>query len=275
MLIFARRNRYLTLRVAREGERSGDYGRLIAAQGIGNPHTGNVTNFAMIRTILAIAATTVVISVCGCAEGPLWRMGQYTPWVKQQWAAEEKLADTLFSKKRRMTEIVDRARHGSIEDRDQAAQKLFSEFYSDTILLTRLQALTLMSDLDCPTTYRALQSASVDPNVDIRLAAVQAWRKIPDEHAIPALVQMLEHDRNIDVRLAATRALGDFTGGATIAALQSALSDPDPAIQLRATESLARTTGESLGRDVAAWKRFLGDQRVANQPPSGDTALRR
>ncbi|HMP77829.1 MAG TPA: HEAT repeat domain-containing protein [Pirellulaceae bacterium] len=223
----------------------------------------------------AILTAVVAAMVIGCAEGPFWRMGQYSPWVQKKWAAEEELADTLFSKRRRMTEIVERAKNGSVEDKDRAAQELFHQFFNDSILLTRLQAVRLMSELDCPTTYQSLRAASLDPNVDMRLAAAQAWRHMPDDQAVPMLVQMLQHDKNVDVRLAATRALGDFTGGVTVAALQSALSDADPAIQLRATESLARSTGETLGRDVAAWKRFLGEDRVATQSAPDNGTLRR
>ena len=41
--------------------------------------------------LLALIGATV-----GCAEGPLWRLGQLSPWAREKWAAEEKIADTLF-----------------------------------------------------------------------------------------------------------------------------------------------------------------------------------
>ena len=64
-------------------------------------------------------------------------------------------------------------------------------------------------------------------------------------------------DTDVDVRLAATRALGNYQGLRAVEALSFALDDPNPALQIRATESLARATGESIGRDVQAWQRYV------------------
>jgi hypothetical protein len=36
-----------------------------------------------------------------------------------------------------------------------------------------------------------------------------------------------------------------------------ALNDSDPALQLRATESLQAATGENLGSDIRAWQEYV------------------
>ena len=70
---------------------------------------------------------------------------------------------------------------------------------------------------------------------------------------------------NIDVRLAATRALGNFPVSQAASAIGLALNDPDPALQLRAAESLQAVTGEPFGRDIPAWQEY-----VAGLPGAGD-----
>lgn len=214
-----------------------------------------------------IVCVCVVFSilVAGCAEGPFWQTGRLSPWVREQWAAEEAVADTYFKTKRDMTEKVVKAQAGSARDRDLAARELGEKALNDPILLNRLQAIRLLAQLDSPESYQALRRLNADPNSDVRLAIVQAWKKMPADQAVPALQQTLGSDTSVDVRLAATRALGEIPGDASTRALRQALADRDPAIQLRATESLAKVTGQSIGRDVTAWQQFLA-QTLGDEP---------
>jgi hypothetical protein len=66
-------------------------------------------------------AVGFICQLSGCAEGPLWRAGQYNPWVRSQWAEEEKIADTLFTRKRRMENVVAQATNASIDVQEEAA----------------------------------------------------------------------------------------------------------------------------------------------------------
>ncbi len=199
----------------------------------------------------------ITVTLCGCAEGPLWRSGKLSPWARNQWAAEEQIADTLFARKRKMTESVNSAINAPLEQQQKVAQELSEIIHRDPVLLLRLHGVKLIGQLNCPAALAALEDAAQDYNTDIRIAAVDAWSKLPGDVAIPQLQEMIGSDTNVDVRLAATRALGNFSGTQAVRAISLALNDQDPALQVRATESLQKATGESLGRDVVAWQDYV------------------
>lgn len=158
-----------------------------------------------------------------------------------------------------MNQIVSSASNGSIEQMESAANSLAETIRRDPILLMRLHAVKLLGELNCSASIDALVDASKDHNSDVRIAAIQSWSKLPGEVAIGHLQEIIGSDTDVDVRLAATRALGNFHGKQAIEALALALQDNDPALQLRATESLGRVTGESIGRNVNAWRQYVQD----------------
>lgn len=217
------------------------------------------------KLVFLIGIGLLISMTSGCAEGILWRSGQWVPWARNQWAEEEKLADTLFAKKRRMNELVLMAENRPVETQTRAAEELAKIVRSDPVLLTRLHAVKLLGRLDCPAAVEALTAASTDHDADVRIAAVQSWKSQPAEIAIPQLQELIGSDTNVDVRLAATKALARFPGSRSVQALAVALNDPDPALQVRAAESLERATGEKLGRDVPAWKKYV-QQSFPTQP---------
>ncbi len=209
------------------------------------------------RMLLLVWLTIISGVLTGCAEGPLWRTGKYSPWASNQWAEEERIADTLFVRKRRMTESVDLAINAPLEDQQRVAKELAEILHRDPITLLRLHAVKLLGELNCPAAIQALDEASHDRTSDIRIAAIKAWGKMPADAAIPHLQEMIGSDTNTDVRLAATRALGNFSGQKAVAAISLALDDRDPALQLRAAESLEKVTGEPLGRNISEWKKYV------------------
>jgi hypothetical protein len=212
----------------------------------------------------------LLVFFVGCAEGPLWQTGKLSPWARNQWAEEEKIADTLFVKKRRMTESVNSVLNAPVERQQEVAEQLAETVRRDPILLLRLHGVKLIAQLDCPAATQTLEDASRDYDTDIRIAAVNAWKNKRGEIAIPQLQEIIGSDTNVDVRLAATRALGNFSGQKAVQALSLALNDSDPALQLRAADSLQKTTGESLGRDVVAWQEYVQnmDSAVTDSSPA-------
>ena len=232
---------------------------------------GNNLNTSWIASLLIFMS---VFSL-GCAEGVFWRAGQYSPWAREQWAAEEEIADTLFERKRLMNESVSQVQQAPVEDQQKVAESLAETLHRDPILLLRLHSVHLLGQLNCPAAEQALADASKDHNSDIRIASIKSWAKLPEHSAIPHLQEMIGSDTNVDVRLAATRALGNFSGQRAVAAIALALDDPNPALQLRATESLQKITGEKLGRDVGAWQQYVNDiapdntiSAAAEDPPA-------
>ncbi len=241
----------------------------------------------LLRCLMLVLVIGFLYQLSGCAEGPLWRAGRYNPWVRSQWAEEEKIADTLFTRKRRMEQVVAQATNASIDVQEEAALALSDIIFRDKVLLMRLHAVKLLGRLNCPTAVETLAKASRDNDRDIRLAAITAWKKVSPESAVPQLQEMIGSDTDIDVRLAATEALGNFPGRSSVEALSLSLNDRDPALQVRAAESLQRVTGEPLGRNIVAWQDYVngiapsptitladeeGAERLANRPKqaSGD-----
>ena len=226
-----------------------------------------------------VAVATIVFLCCsGCAQGPFSKLADIrAPWAVDEDEDESLLADTLFDKKRRMEAAVAVAKNGPVEQQQKVANGLREIIRRDPILLLRLHAVNLAGELRCPAASGALADASTDSSADIRIAAVKAWESMPANEAIPQLQEIIGSDTNVDVRLSATKALGKFSGQKAVSAISLALSDPDPALQLRAMESLASASGENLGLSVSAWKDYVarlnpvtpssssvGQTRVAN-----------
>ena len=210
------------------------------------------------NTLFGVGLLFLAVSLfSACAEGPLWRTGSLSPWVREQWSAEEQIADTLFKRKREMNEAVSNVLNSPTQEQDKIARELSEIVRNDQVLLLRLNAVHLLGQLNCPESIDALKQASTDPDPDIRIAAIQSWKNLSANVAIGQLQEIIGSDTNTDVRLAATRALGNFTGENAVRALALALTDSDPALQVRATESLRSVTGENIGADVAAWQNFV------------------
>ena len=206
------------------------------------------------KTLLLLISISFL---AGCAEGPLWRTGYLSPWVRQKWSDEEQVAAGLFTKRRQMKEIVENATDGGADAQEEASKYLANVVANDSILLLRIEATRLLANLPTETAGKALEVASRDRQVEVRRAAVRSWEKRGDEMAKTALTRMVRKDGDVDVRIAATVALGQFSGQSVTEVLAEVIQDPNPAMQLRAAESLAATTGEDFGNDILAWQEYL------------------
>ena len=228
----------------------------------------------IIKSGLIPLSCLVLISLVGCSEGVFWRTGNWSPWARQKWAEEEQIAKTLFTRRQEMTDLVD-SLGGAPERRDQVAQHLSNIVRNDSVLLSRLHAIGLLSRVDSPIAAEALRGASQDRNTDVRIAAVNALGKSRMESSVTTLQEVLNSDTNVDVRLAATRALGSTSNPQSLQALSGVLGDKNPALQVTATESLARITGQDLGADVFAWREYLEQSGATGQlaqPPTSTAA---
>ena len=152
----------------------------------------------MTRHTNAIIFALIAVGLfSGCAEGPLWRMGKYTPWAQSHWAEEEKIADTLFTQKREMVAKVDAAVGAPVEQQQEVAYELSEIARRSPVLLLRLHAVNQLGRLKSPAAVDALANAAQDSNSDVRLAAIKAFEKLPANTAIPNLQRMVESDTNI------------------------------------------------------------------------------
>ncbi len=206
----------------------------------------------------------------GCAEGPLWQLGNYSPWAREKWEAEEQVADTYFKRKKILDQKVEDGKTGSQASKTAVVRELEQLVKREPILLVRLHAVQSLRELPCQAAAEALQAASKDPDGRIRVAAAHSLAYQPAEYSVPILQELLGSDTDVDVRLAATEALGATNSIAAAQALAVSLTDSNPAVQLKATESLANVSGQDFGANVAAWQSFLesnGHSRVAVESP--------
>lgn len=219
----------------------------------------------MFNLLPFLLLSVVLIGVSGCAEGMLWRTGYLSPWVRQTWEDEERIALTSIARKRQMTESVEAVVNGSVEQKNRVAKELQDVIFRNQIVILRLHAISLLGRLDCETSVEALQSASKDQNSELRMAAVKSLANLPGPVSIPILQEVVGSDTNGDVRLAATQSLGQFSNSQVLDALAMAIDDRDPALQVAAIESLEKVTGEKFGTDVLAWKDYLGTKRLGQR----------
>ena len=212
----------------------------------------------------SFAWTTLVLVVIsgltGCAEGPLWRTGYLSPWIKRQWADEEKIAQSLYSKQNELLQIVDQAASGDESAKLRASQQLAEIAEHDEILLLRIKAVELLGNFSNETADQTLRVATVDRDSDVRGAAVRALGMRTDVDSLDMLAGVVERESNVDVKLLAVAALGKFKDLRAAQAIAPLLADADPAVQFRVAQSLGSVTGQGFGADIQAWQRYVENQ---------------
>jgi HEAT repeat protein len=152
--------------------------------------------------------------------------------------------------------LADRAPKSTPDEHDRISKDLARRIQREQDPLIRAQIVRTLAAYPTPMSAAVLQAALGDTEVDVRVAACQAWGQRKGPEAVEHLTRVIASDTNIDVRLAATRALGETRERGAIAPLAEALVDSDPAMQHRAVESLRSVTGEDFGSDVNAWRQY-------------------
>jgi hypothetical protein len=210
--------------------------------------------------------------LAGCAEGPLWRTGNFAPWVRQKWAKEEKqYGATLRTKLNDVDALASRAWSMRADDRDKWSAQLAHLAASDPSPLLRARIVEVLPLFPSPQADAALRNAIRDRDSGVRIAACKALGQRGGADGLQALSHAMSDD-NLDVRLAAIRALGELdepaTSGEAIRSLGVALDDKDPAIQYRAIESLRNVSGRDYGNNLVAWREFVQGGQPVETPPS-------
>ena len=214
----------------------------------------------------------LLTGVVGCAEGPLWRAGYLSPWVRQKWQQEEQIAASMNSRRVDLRKKVDRSIASNPEVQNEMAIQLGEIVAKDPVLLMRVEAARLLGELPVPAAGDALEVAVRDREVSVRNTAIRSLGRRTDDSSAQLLASLSRTDDNLDVRIAATRELGNFRGDISLAALGEALSHPNPAMQLTAAEALKRSTGIDLGKDIQEWQRFVDNRLVT--PDAVDSVAR-
>jgi HEAT repeat protein len=229
-----------------------------------NSHNRKTTCDWMILAVVMFAFVGIVQT--GCSEGPLWRASRFAPWVQKKWAADEQIAETVYSKRAKLREIAATGKSLSPSSAEQYAQRIDQILQNEQTLIVRVEAVRTLGKLQCELSDELLQKAIKDNELDVRIAAVQAMKHRDSAVAIATLEQVVSSDSSDDVRREALRSLGAFKDPEAVQVLARVLDDRDPATQYRAIQSLQSCTGQRLGPNVAAWREYLGTNQLEQSP---------
>jgi hypothetical protein len=225
--------------------------------------------------LCALAARLIVgLSIAGliggCADGPVPELRAMNPWVREQWAADEKEVVTYHRKVADLAALRSQASKLPPAERDYVATQLAQRLAEEKSQVLRIELVRTLAEFPTETAQAAVVHSLTDEAASVRVAACKAIGRQPAQAGFQALSQAVQNDADLDVRIAATKELGNFKGFAAPQALRPALDDRDPALQLAAMRSLETLTGRTEYRNSAvAWRQFLdGGNPTAPPPPT-------
>ncbi|HEX5443934.1 MAG TPA: HEAT repeat domain-containing protein [Pirellulales bacterium] len=147
------------------------------------------------------------------------------------------------------------------EQQEQASRELAQFLVKEREPITRGHMLRTLAAFPTKTAERMLQAGLRDADQDVRVVCCDAWARRGGPEAVRVLSEVLSTDTDLDVRLAAARALGELHDPQAIGALGLALDDDNPAMQLRAIDSLRAISGKNY-KTVQEWRSFAqGEKR--------------
>ncbi len=211
------------------------------------------------KRFLTLFCSVLVLGTAGCAE--LGGVPSWMPFQEEQ-SAELPGITSPVERIEELQELAERGPSSKPDEKQQVAAKLAQGIRTEADPLIRAEIVRTLGAYPSAAADAVLHAALGDPDVDVRMAAVEAWGSRGDAAAVAVLGGVLGGDVDIDVRLAAALALGNSKDPAAVAALAPALEDKDPAMQYRAVLSLRKITGENFGNDVNRWRQY-----VAGNPP--------
>ncbi len=212
---------------------------------------GSVKRLALIALLASVAA------IAGCAPSKSGLLARWNPFYNEDPYDPRQYGPTIDERVEEIRELARRAPRMSPDERDQVSQDLGRRLQAETSMAIKLELVRALGAFETPMADTALRMALSDPDPEIRRTAVKAWGRRQSPQAIQMLSQTLSSDTDLDVRMAAAAELGNFKDRAAVEALGVALEDSDPALQLRAIESLRLATGRDYGADVAAWRQVV------------------
>lgn len=202
-----------------------------------------ITQREVIRTV---AAAILIGGLCGCSlwTGPRERTSIITPGMRMS----------------AVREIGARADKADMAEQQQICEQLARQIQTEPDPLVRLEIQDTIAGFQAPLAQRMLVAGLKDEDVDVRLTCCYRLAERAELATVGPLRETLNSDPELDVRLAAIDALAKIQSTETVSALGTALQDRDPAVQYAAVQALKTATGEDLGNDVATWQQYVAGQ---------------
>lgn len=185
---------------------------------------------------------------------PSWKP---TNWFKDEQADVGPKVESPRDHIAKIKETVKKADEMSPAEQEKACQDWAAELQKDTDPVTRGVIMQALATFNTPTSTALMTAGLKDSDRDVRIICCHSWGASPREGAARLLSDLLASDADVDVRIAAARALGDVGDAAGVTALGMALESPDPAMQYRVMQSLAKITGKDFGDDAARWRQYV------------------
>lgn len=203
------------------------------------------------------AVIALLAGGAGCADGPVPELRSVNPWVKQQWAEDEKYGRTYYQKVDELAQLRSQAASLPAPKQEETVQQLITQLDVERSSALRGELLRTLAVFPSGAAQQALERAASDEAVTVRRVACRVLGERKQTSALPILASAVREDASLDVRLTAAKALGQIPDPAAAQALRPALDDNDPALQIVAMESLAALTGKPYRQSVSAWREYL------------------
>lgn len=211
------------------------------------------------RRAAALALTAAAVgSIAGCQ---LW------PWGG-------KVKTSLITPSMRMAsirEMAPRARDADEAEQQRLCEQLAQQIRTEPDPIVRKTIQETIGEFDAPLAEAVLLAGLNDDDRDVRAACCRILGRRRETEAIAPLTKLVGSDPELDVRLAAVDALGAMNDRAAIAGLSAALKDRDTAMQYAGVEAMKSITGEDLGNDVQAWRQYA-DRAAGGEAPAATIA---
>lgn len=211
-----------------------------------------------------VLAAIGLASLAGCAERTWIERQSFWPF-KEKKVAYDLGRPTPYEQLVRLREQADQAQHGDAPMQARIAAEVAPQFAQEEDPLVRQEIVRTLGYCKVPEATAVLEQALDDSDVEVRETACMSWGRVGGSQATAHLTKVVRSDTETSVRMAAARALGETGDKEAVPVLGELLAEQDPAMQLRATESLQQITGKDLGNDARRWQQYVRGEPV--DPP--------
>ncbi|MBX3412878.1 MAG: HEAT repeat domain-containing protein [Pirellulales bacterium] len=173
-----------------------------------------------------------------------------------------------------LRELGKEAPKRSQEEQEEVSANLAKAIRTELDPFMRAEIVRALANFQTGSATAVLAAGLNDPDSEVRIACCEALGKRGGPASVQALGEALTNDTDINVRLAAARGLGETKDPGAIKPLGVALEENNPAIQLRAVESLRLVSGKEYGNDVESWRAFAAGREPAPYTPTVAERLR-
>ncbi|MEN6406228.1 MAG: HEAT repeat domain-containing protein [Thermoguttaceae bacterium] len=196
----------------------------------------------------------IFVLMAGCAD-----LDILPAWVPFQGPVSDTMPGVVPPVERiaKIRKLSEEAGSAGAEQKQQVSRQLAESIREEKDPLIRMEIIRALGHYPGPEADTVLKAAIADPDVQVRMAACEAFGKRRDAESVKLLSETLRSDVDADVRLTAALALGETKNPEAVPALGEALNDSDPAMQYRAVLSLKQVTGKDLGNDVRPWQQYV------------------